>query len=419
MLLRVPSFFNQFHCIAGKCTDTCCVGWEIDVDERTLAKYKGLAELNGSAGKSCCKTKDNPEENCNKQKAFIKTLLENIEDGHFILKPGDRCPFLKEDGLCDMICNLGCNGTDLDDKGESVLCDICREHPRFVEVYGDVMEKGLGLCCEEAVRLLLTSNSHPEDNSHHRRHPELREGSSTEQGNATLTFIESEIDDEPDEMPDGVEEARDAIFEEREAIFAILNDRDTPLNQRLIEILDFALAMSDCDKSENSNDSENLSEQAIYQTWIEILGEGESFGPAWDAAYERMVRKGWQQPQPLFTDEDGARIVAYLIFRYYAKSLFDGDNLTKVQFAIYFWIILERFGKELAGFTADSGLRWDNEADLLTAKINAVKLLSKQTEYSEEIMEILTDNFFENPAFSVEQFRRILSQASSSTSMSP
>lgn len=386
MLLRVPNFYKSFQCIAGNCTDTCCVGWEIDVDEKTLNKYKGLAAFYDSA-----------DEACSKQKVFIKELLENIEDGHFKLKPGDRCPFLKQDGLCDMICNLGSNGTDLDENGENVLCDICREHPRFVEVYGDIMEKGLGLCCEEAARLLLTS---------------------TIQDNSILTFIESEVNDEPDEMPVGAEEARDAIFQERETIFGILNNNSISLNQRLIEILDFALAMSDCDNSENPNDSENLSEQAIHQTWIEILGEGESFGPAWDAAYERIIRKGWQQPQPLFTDEDGARIVAYLIFRYYAKSLFDGDCLTKVQFAIYFWIILDRFGKELAGFTADSDLRWDNEANLLTAKINAIKLLSKQTEYSEEIMEILADNFFENPAFSVEQFRRILSQASSSTNTS-
>lgn len=365
MLLRVPAFYHQFQCIADKCTDTCCVGWEIDVDPKTLEKYRQLPQTGADEAR----------------RAFGKKLLENIEDGHFKLLPGDRCPFLKENGLCDMICHLGCKGTDLDENGESILCDICREHPRFVEVYGDIMEKGLGLCCEEAARLLLTSN--------------------------LLPLTESEIDDEPDEMPDGVEEARDAIFEEREAIFGILNNKSIPLNERLIEILDFAVSVSDCEDSGDVDPS--LSEQAIHQTWIEILGEGESFGPAWDKAYERMIRTGWTSldscrtvfDTSLFTEDDGARIVAYLIFRYYAKSLFDGDNLTKVQFAIYFWIILARFGKTLAE-TASS-------TDPLTEKINAIKLLSKQTEYSEEIMEILADNFFQNPAFSVEQFRRILS----------
>ena len=105
MLLRVPDFYDSFRCIAGKCTDTCCIGWEIDIDETSAARY---ANVKGNFG---------------------NTLRENIEDGHFKLLPGDRCPFLRQDGLCDMICHLG----------ESSLCDICREHPRFVEVYGDIL----------------------------------------------------------------------------------------------------------------------------------------------------------------------------------------------------------------------------------------------------------------------------------------
>jgi len=124
MILRVPHFYPQFHCIADKCTDTCCVGWEIDVDQASQAKYHNL--LKDHKGNE-------------KQHQFLQRLLANIEDGHFVLAPGDRCPFLKENGLCEMICELGCNGSDIGPDGESILGDICREHPRFVEVYGDVM----------------------------------------------------------------------------------------------------------------------------------------------------------------------------------------------------------------------------------------------------------------------------------------
>ncbi|MCQ2089547.1 MAG: flagellin lysine-N-methylase [Fibrobacter sp.] len=420
MLLRVPDFYEKFVCIADRCTDTCCVGWEIDVDERSLARYNKMAKFCREQG---CADQQRAE--------FIQKLLANIEDGHFKLLPGDRCPFLKADGLCEMICHLGCNGTDKDENGENVLCDICREHPRFVEVYGDVMEKGLGLCCEEAARLLLTSGCHCEE----------RSDEAIEAHVLPLHFVESEIDDEPDEMPEGAEEARDAIFAERDRIFELLADSSKPLNQRLIDVLDFAESVNifededgveDEDRAENaeechceqsdaieagsklSSKNENLSDTDIKQTWIEILGEGESYGPAWDRAFERMVRTGRDSKchcerseaigafHSLFTDEDGARIVAYLIFRYYAKSLFDGDSLTKVQFAIFFWIMLKHFGEELS---ADSPAG----ANALTRKINAVKLLSKQTEYSEEIMEILADNFYQNEAFSLEQFRMILS----------
>jgi len=392
MLLRVPDFYNDFKCIADKCTDTCCVGWEIDVDERSLAKYNKMAKFCREQG---CAGQQRAE--------FIQKLLANIEDGHFKLLPGDRCPFLKADGLCEMICHLGCNGTDKDENGENVLCDICREHPRFVEVYGDVMEKGLGLCCEEAARLLLTPGCHCEE----------RSDEAIEAHVLPLHLVESEIDDKPDALPEGAEEARDAIFEERAAIFGILNNNSIPLNERLIEVLDFAQAVSDIEppeaESATGSKDEELSDDAIRQTWIEILGEGESYGPAWDAAYERMIRKGWSttchcehSEAFAFSDDDGARIVSYLIFRYYAKSLFDGDSLTKVQFAVFFWIMLKHFGEELS---ADSPAG----ANALTRKINAVKLLSKQTEYSEEIMEILADNFYQNEAFSLEQFRKILS----------
>ncbi len=380
MLLRVPSFYHQFQCLGSKCTDTCCKDWEIDVDEASLARYKEIAGGNSPLSNKA---------------QFAWTVLQNIQDGCIKLNDRGFCPLMREDGLCSIICELGHNGTDKFNNGKNVLCNICSEHPRFVEVYGDIMEKGVGLCCEEAVRLLLAS--------------------------ADLNLVDSEVNDEPDEMPEGAKEARDAMFQEREAIFAILNDSSIPLNQRLLEVLDFAEATSgNEDLPEEDSNTEALSSEAIRQTWIEILGEGESIGPDWDTAYEQMVRKGWTIPTScrtrfgisLFTDEEGARIIAYLIFRYYAKSLFDGDSLTKVQFAIYFWIILKQFGETLGNIRPDGSIM-DSAADPQVLKINAVKLLSKQTEYSEEIMEILADNFFQNPAFSVEQFRRILSQTSS------
>ena len=69
---------------------------------------------------------------------------------HFVLGGDERCPFLREDGLCKMILTLG----------EDSICDICREHPRFYNELPGRIEAGLGLCCEEAARLLLERNEH-------------------------------------------------------------------------------------------------------------------------------------------------------------------------------------------------------------------------------------------------------------------
>ena len=79
---------------------------------------------------------------------FAERIRENIEGDvpHFILKEGERCPFLNQRGLCDIICELG----------EDAICDICYLHPRFCNFYDDFTEVGLGLCCEEAVRIILT-----------------------------------------------------------------------------------------------------------------------------------------------------------------------------------------------------------------------------------------------------------------------
>ena len=43
--------------------------------------------------------------------------------------------------------------------GEDFLCDICREHPRFYNTCEDHIEAGIGLVCEEACRLALSSKA--------------------------------------------------------------------------------------------------------------------------------------------------------------------------------------------------------------------------------------------------------------------
>ena len=37
MILRVPEYYEKFSCIASRCKDSCCAGWEIDIDEDSYA----------------------------------------------------------------------------------------------------------------------------------------------------------------------------------------------------------------------------------------------------------------------------------------------------------------------------------------------------------------------------------------------
>ena len=40
MIWCEPSYIKEFHCIADKCSDTCCAGWEIVLDEDALERYE-------------------------------------------------------------------------------------------------------------------------------------------------------------------------------------------------------------------------------------------------------------------------------------------------------------------------------------------------------------------------------------------
>ena len=124
MIFVYPDFYFDFSCTASRCRHSCCRGWEIDIDEDTLALYDALT---GDIGDT------------------VRRSIERTPTPHFALTENEDCPFLQPDGLCRLILTLG----------EESLCDICAEHPRFYNEYPDRIEAGLGLCCEEAVRLLL------------------------------------------------------------------------------------------------------------------------------------------------------------------------------------------------------------------------------------------------------------------------
>ena len=37
-----PIYYRDFSCIADKCKNSCCIGWEIDIDEDTKELYESL-----------------------------------------------------------------------------------------------------------------------------------------------------------------------------------------------------------------------------------------------------------------------------------------------------------------------------------------------------------------------------------------
>ena len=127
MKITVPDYYLKFKCIADRCTDSCCIGWEIDIDDESRAKYAALDSEIGAE------------------------IREKTQHGVFPLQKNGRCAFLDERGLCRIISA----------HGDGYLCDICREHPRYYGVGAEGLDGGLGLACPEAARIILSVDERP------------------------------------------------------------------------------------------------------------------------------------------------------------------------------------------------------------------------------------------------------------------
>lgn len=187
MKLYAPKYYLDFKCIADRCRHSCCIGWEIDIDPETMEKYSAL---------------------CSGYGQNIKDSIELSKTPHFRLGENERCPHLDERGLCRIFSNLG----------EGLLCDICREHPRFYNETPLGREVGLGLSCEEACRIILSSDAFGE-------------------------IIEvGEVDGEP------YDNGFDVLWH-RERIFALLSDESISYRDKLDE-LSGEYSVSPCDLSD-------------------------------------------------------------------------------------------------------------------------------------------------------------------------
>lgn len=123
MKIIIPDYYKDFKCIADKCKHSCCKGWEIEIDENSCARFSRHED--------------------------IWKYVETGDSPHFRLSDDEVCPFLLENGLCNMILKYG----------EDFLCQTCTDHPRFRNYWSDRIEMGLGLVCEEAARIILTRTS--------------------------------------------------------------------------------------------------------------------------------------------------------------------------------------------------------------------------------------------------------------------
>lgn len=329
MIWRYPKYMEKFRCSAGDCTDSCCIGWEICIDPATEELYRRVE------GK------------------FGEILRKNISGGAFVLGKDQRCPFLNERGLCDIYIELG----------EESLCQICTDHPRFFEWFGGLKEGGVGLCCEEAARLILSCE------------PELSE------------------ETVPDEDCEGCDEE----------LLALLLDARQEILSRLSKCSLFPALTSAAAYGERLQENLDRGELVLPKweelpaaevqeaSWVEFFAEMEPFDPAWPG-YLRRCGALRDVPEELSAElEDRLRrIGAYLIFRYFLKGVFDGEILSRVKLAavsVRFlgWLWRCRIAER-------GGCGFEDQVEIC-------KAWSKEIEYSEENLERLLDAAYDEPLF--------------------
>lgn len=129
-MILVPDYYKRFKCIADRCQDSCCIGWEIDVDPVTIRKYRDM----GDGGRE-----------------MLRSINLDADPPHIRLCEDGRCPHLDGAGLCRIISKYG----------EEYIPDICKNHPRYINAVPPHRECGLGLACPEAARIILAVSECP------------------------------------------------------------------------------------------------------------------------------------------------------------------------------------------------------------------------------------------------------------------
>jgi len=121
----LPKYMVEFKCISSSCIDSCCAGWDINIDEDTYNKYiNSTGQLKVLLEGKFTQNKDQHE---------------SFNHGFMVLKDENRCPFLNSNMLCDI------HGGD----GQDNLCITCKSYPRVFNIVDNVYEKsGLPSCIE-------------------------------------------------------------------------------------------------------------------------------------------------------------------------------------------------------------------------------------------------------------------------------
>lgn len=359
MRIRTPYYYKEFKCIDKKCTDSCCAGWEVDIDDASWEYYKSVS---GGFGDR------------------LKSVMVNEEgENRFKLGENGRCPFLNDENLCDLYIVIG----------EDKLCKTCTEHPRYMAEYGDLRELGISLSCPEAARIILSKKE-------------------------PVTY-ETENNDEPVPMYSDLDPQKYMMLVmARKEAYAEAGDRDKHITERMKNILldgiDYQKKLTKRVVNKASHSPYKNKRDTITE-WLKHIEKYECINPVWND----MLHMTTDFLENEITDYEKAhkdfekyyyskmyeyeQMLVYFLFRYYLNSVYDYDLLSKLKLAVFAVLVCEEFA--VAEYASYNKFTFKNQ-------IEVMHCFSRQFEHSDENVAAINKSFRNDTLFDVNQFLEVL-----------
>lgn len=384
MHYKKPQYYDNFTCIADRCPDTCCAGWQIVIDDISLENY---GKISGTFG---------------------ERLQKSIDWKEGIFRQNQRrCAFLNQENLCDLYRELGADS----------LCDTCRMYPRHVEEYEDLREFSLSLSCPVAAEMILGCKEQ-------------------------VRFLEEEddVEEQEEEYEDFDIILFDWLEEAREVLLEVIQDRSLPVSARMLVLLNVSFlsqkaldqgillemdlraevekAVSESRKTSVQKQGEKVFQNKILllkdlqklevlrEEWTELLhrleknlyARGvEDYEALREEFLESVQETSSQKKQWEIYEE---QLLVFFVYTYFCGAVYDDMIYTKAVLAVFSVLWIEELWME----------RWLSKGQKLEFQdmVQVAYTYAREIEHSDENLNLLEEFFDTRTVYYPEKMEGII-----------
>lgn len=384
MHYKKPQYYDNFTCIADRCPDTCCAGWQIVIDDISLENY---GKISGTFGERLQKSID-------------------WEEGIF-RQNQRRCAFLNQENLCDLYRELGADS----------LCDTCRMYPRHVEEYEDLREFSLSLSCPVAAEMILGCKEQ-------------------------VRFLEEEddVEEQEEEYEDFDIILFDWLEEAREVLLEVIQDRSLPVSARMLVLLNVSFlsqkaldqgillemdlraevekAVSESRKTSVQKQGEKVFQNKILllkdlqklevlrEEWTELLHRLEKNLYARGVEdYEALREEFLESVQEISSQKKQweiyeEQLLVFFVYTYFCGAVYDDMIYTKAVLAVFSVLWIEELWME----------RWLSKGKKLEFQdmVQVAYTYAREIEHSDENLNLLEEFFDTRTVYYPEKMEGII-----------